>query len=325
MHTAHDRLFRYVFSEPEHARGLLAELVPSAVRDRIDWSTLRHLPGTFVAPELDQRHADVLFQVEIAGRPALLYVLLEHQSKPDPLMPLRVLGYAVRVMEQHLRKQPGPKRVPLVLPIVVHHGARGWTEARTFAEVLDAPAELLASLGPYLPSFELLIDDLAAIPEAELRRRQMTSLGTLTLLALQRLRGTSDVIAELRRLLDLAEKVLDAPRGTDAFAAVLSYILEVTNVARPELRELVRQLGPRGEEAIMSTADVIRAEGRAEGRVEGQAVERAEAVLRVLRVRGLAVSDEQRGRALACTDLEILARWLDRAEIAASAEDVFAG
>ena len=211
--------------------------------------------------------------------------------------------------------------MPLVLPIVVHHGARGWTEARTFAEVLDAPAELLASLGPYVPSFELLIDDLAAIPEAELRRRQMTSLATLTLLALQRLRGTSDVIAELRRLLDLAERVLDAPRGTDAFAAVLSYILEVTNVARPELRELVRQLGPKGEEAIMSTADVIRAEGRA----EGQAVERAEAVLRVLRVRGLAVSDEQRRRALGCTDLEVLARWLDRAVTAASAEDVFAG
>lgn len=121
MHTAHDRLFRYVFSETEHARGLLAELVPSAVRDRIDWAPLRHLPGTFVAPELDQRHADVLFHVEIAGRPVLLYVLLEHQSQPDPIMPLRVLGYAVRVMEQHLREQ-GPKRVPLVLPIVVHHG-----------------------------------------------------------------------------------------------------------------------------------------------------------------------------------------------------------
>jgi hypothetical protein len=75
----------------------------------------------------------------------------------------------------------------------------------------------------------------------------------------------------------------------------------------------------------MSTADVIRAEGRAEGRVEGQAVERAEAVLRVLRVRGLAVSDEQRQRALGCTDLEVLARWLDRAVTAASAEDVFAG
>ncbi len=67
----------------------------------------------------------------------------------------------------------------------------------------------------------------------------------------------------------------------------------------------------------MSTADVIRAEGRAEGRVE--------AVLRVLRVRGLAVTDEQRRRALGCTDLEVLARWHDRAVTAASAEDVFAG
>ncbi len=66
----------------------------------------------------------------------------------------------------------------------------------------------------------------------------------------------------------------------------------------------------------MSTADVIRAEGRAEGL--------AEAVLRVLRVRGLAVSEEQRRRALGCTDLEVIGRWLDRAEPVASADDVFA-
>ena len=66
----------------------------------------------------------------------------------------------------------------------------------------------------------------------------------------------------------------------------------------------------------MSTADVIRAEGRAEGL--------AEAVLSVLRVRGLALSDDQRRRALGCTDLEVLARWLDRAVTVARAEDVFA-
>ncbi len=331
MSTPHDRLFRYVFSDPEHARGLLAALVPEALGARIDWPSLELVPGSFVAPELSERETDALFRVELDGRAALLYVLVEHQSQPDALMPLRMLSYVVRVMERHLRAEPAVRRVPPVVPIVVHHGERGWTAPRSFEELLDATPETLAALAAYVPRFELLIDDLARLSDAELRRRRMSALGALTLIALQRLRSALDPLSELEHALDLAARVLRTPRGTDAFAAILSYVLEVTDVARPALRELVAQLGPKGEEAIMSTADVIRAEGRVEGRVEGRAegrvegrVEgRREAILQVLDARGLRLSDVQRERVLGCADLERLARWLERAAVAESAEAVF--
>jgi len=50
---------------------------------------------------------------------------------------------------------------------------------------------------------------------------------------------------------------------------------------------------------------------------------RAGAVLRVLARRNVAVSDEQREQISACTDLETLDRWLDRAVTAASADELF--
>jgi predicted transposase/invertase (TIGR01784 family) len=323
MSKPHDTLFRFVFSQPEHARGLLAGLAPPGLRDRIAWSTLRHLPGTFVAPELDQRHADVLFEAEVAGCPALLYLLLEHQSEPDPLMPLRVLGYVMRIAERHMREHPEARRVPLVLPIVVHHGERGWTAPRTYDAIVDAPAEVLEAAGPHVPRLELLIDDLAAQPVEALRARQMTAAATLALIALLRMRSTDDAIGELRRLLDLAAQVLGAPGGTDALVAILRYILNVTHVARPELRELFRRLGPRAEEAVMSTADVIREEGRAEGRAEGEAKAVRATTLRALQLRGLTPTDEQRRRLEACVDLETLGRWFERALSARHADDVF--
>lgn len=65
MSTPHDRLFRYVFSDPEHARGLLAALVPEALGARIDWPSLELVPGSFVAPELSERETDALFRVEL--------------------------------------------------------------------------------------------------------------------------------------------------------------------------------------------------------------------------------------------------------------------
>jgi post-segregation antitoxin (ccd killing protein) len=63
--------------------------------------------------------------------------------------------------------------------------------------------------------------------------------------------------------------------------------------------------------------------GRDEGRTEGRLEEAARAVLTVLRVRGVSVSDSVRERILAEKDPARLDRWLERATLAASAAEVF--
>ena len=65
-----------------------------------------------------------------------------------------------------------------------------------------------------------------------------------------------------------------------------------------------------------------RAKGRIEGRAEGRIEGRADAVLTVLRGRGIAVSDAARKRILAQKDLRRLERWLEKASIATSIGDV---
>jgi hypothetical protein len=57
--------------------------------------------------------------------------------------------------------------------------------------------------------------------------------------------------------------------------------------------------------------------------LEGEAKGEAKGVLRVLEVRGLAISDEVRSRITACTDLDRLNDWLDRAGTVESAEELF--
>lgn len=60
------------------------------------------------------------------------------------------------------------------------------------------------------------------------------------------------------------------------------------------------------------------AQGRAEGRAEG----RAHAVLAVLAARAIDVPEDARARIAACTDVELLDRWLVRAANARSLDDV---
>ncbi len=64
------------------------------------------------------------------------------------------------------------------------------------------------------------------------------------------------------------------------------------------------------------------AQGRAEGKAEGKAEGRADALLQLLAVRGVSLSDAQRADVLACRDVTTLERWFERAVTARTIDDV---
>ena len=91
MPGPHDAFFRQLFREPRHAAGALRAALPQPLARAIDWRTLRLVPGSLVDEELRELHTDLLFEVTLAGRPALLHLLFEHQSTVEPFMAARLL------------------------------------------------------------------------------------------------------------------------------------------------------------------------------------------------------------------------------------------
>jgi hypothetical protein len=72
-------------------------------------------------------------------------------------------------------------------------------------------------------------------------------------------------------------------------------------------------LAAKGNRVIRKLETAARSEGR------------AESILQVLDARGITVSPSQREEILRCNDLDLLDRWVRRAALASSAEEVFAG
>jgi predicted transposase/invertase (TIGR01784 family) len=77
---------QYTFSQTKHAASLLRDNLPTAIAERIDWTSFERLPESFVDEELAWRFTDLLFRAKLSGRDAFIYVLIEHQSTSDPLM-----------------------------------------------------------------------------------------------------------------------------------------------------------------------------------------------------------------------------------------------
>lgn len=75
---SHDGLFHVVFSVPKNAASQLQTLLPKDVVRRIRWDTMRRRPGSHSDAKLTKRYSDVLYEVEIDDKQALIYVLYEH-------------------------------------------------------------------------------------------------------------------------------------------------------------------------------------------------------------------------------------------------------
>src|SRR5687767_10926302 len=104
--TPHDSLFKSVFSQVEHAAGMLRSVLPPELVQHIDFATLALRPGSFVDEALKERYTDLLFSAQVGGRPTLFYFLIEHQSTQEDLMGFRLLRYEVRIWEGWLKEHP---------------------------------------------------------------------------------------------------------------------------------------------------------------------------------------------------------------------------
>ena len=118
----------------------------------------------------------------VGRRSMFFYVLVEHQSTVEPRMPLRMLGY-LRAAYERLAPPSGP--LPVIIPLLVSHAEGGWAKSRSLRELFDLDPELERLVQKHLPSFELLIDDLVAVGDEQLRARGMPEMAYLTLVLLK--------------------------------------------------------------------------------------------------------------------------------------------
>ncbi len=207
----HDDLFQAVFSSSENVLAILGAVLPPEILSALDLDSLEPEPNKFVDDELHPALSDVVFRARLAGREARICFLVEHQSTVPPLMPWRLLRYLVRYWERWLRdnEKTSPRTLPVVIPIVLHHGAKPWSGPRSLADVLDLPDDLKAVVAPHVPSFAFLLDDLAAQADASIAARQTGLLARLALLALKVVSEESDPEVIFERAMPLLTQLLE--------------------------------------------------------------------------------------------------------------------
>jgi predicted transposase YdaD len=312
--SPHDALFKAVFGQPEHARGALRSVVPPAVAEALDWPTLAPCAGNFVDPVLRERYTDVLFSVTWRGAgEALVYVLFEHQSTSDPRMAFRLLRYLVRIWERWLTDHPRAEALPVIVPVVLYHGAEPWSAPLAFDALLDIPDAVRPAVAPHLLQLSYLVDDLSGASDEQLRERAMTALARLVAACFKHARTRADFLEILSGWAGVVREVVSAPHGLEALALVVRYILLVNDHVEPEKLQafLERVAGPEAKDAVMTAGERLIQQGEDRGIQKGIEQGERALLLRLLRKRFGSQVDHDTERRVAAASAEQIATWAE--------------
>lgn len=267
-------------------------------------TTVLHTDLTETAPI--ERRADTVLKVDVEGEDSFLLVI-ESQRKIDRRK-LRSWPYYIAYLYEYYE-------LPVLLVVVcqdrptghwaeqpIHVGTRHWTSMSVRPLVL----------GPHnvpLPEGPIGQGDIAhAVLAAITHGREPGIDGILRRLAVALKETDEPTRTDLSVHTQLGLAGLPAGR---LWRALMSFTLEKLRRS-PELREILDEANAE-----------LRAQAITEGRAEGRAAERAAGVLRTLDKRKVQLTEAQRERLGACTDLDLLERWADAAYEVESAEQLF--
>ena len=139
----HDAAFKHLYAFELMAWDLMEVVLPKALFEELDPSTLERLPAEWLSPALDRRLGDCVWRIRRQGGGSLI-LPCEFQRRPQRLMPLRLATYTALLQEELARVgelDPGGL-LPLVRPVVLYNGVRPWRGPTSLAE-LSADGEAI--------------------------------------------------------------------------------------------------------------------------------------------------------------------------------------
>jgi hypothetical protein len=320
----HDALFKWAFSQRDHAIGLLRAALPAALSAAIDWRSLRLEQGSFVDRALRHRHGDLVFSARIRGKTVYFHALVEQQRDVDPLMVFRMGVYMMRLWEQLVRDDRTLKELPPILPIVVHHSEGGWTAATAFQDLVVMDEAVRPALLPFVPRFELRLIDLGGGRAGDLVEQALTALGRVVLWCLSVAGDDARFERDIERIGRALDEVLLAKDGLAALGVLLRYLAAThQRIGAEKVGEILESAtGTEVRQVIITWLDVVEERGRVEGRVEGRTEGQARLLRKLLTVRFGALPASARGK-IADADEATLSRWGVRLLTAETLDEVF--
>ncbi len=228
----HDKFFKSTFSRLDVVQNFIEEVFPVQHRDKINLNSLKLSNSTFIDNELSEHLADLVYQAEYAGEPAMITLLFEHKSYQEDFPEWQLLRYMTNIWREEQKQKKGKKRKnsTVVIPIIIHHGKSAWKKVSMKTQFGNPHQDLLK----FLPEFDYLLFSLNDFSDEQIANFKNTFLSTAAML-LKHSRDEKAKFLRLEAFLIEKIKVLDLAHENDFITTIVYYLETVSHLTAKEI------------------------------------------------------------------------------------------
>ena len=252
----HDKIFRTVLDRKSDA----IVLINKALNTQLEVQDIEKYNSSFINKVFQNREADIVYKIKDRS----IFILIEHQTKVDYLMPYRILEYEVAIMQSAIdldKIKNKESKIPLVIPIVLYTGNKKWNAKKYLEENQEKIEGIENGLGNYN-----LIDINELTEKDLLEDKSFIS----KMMLIEKSKNTENIVEILEKIVKITKE-----EDKETLRRIISIILE-EKIGITKAKELIEKM--EGDEGnMLAVVDMIRREnqmyieiGKKEGKIEGK-------------------------------------------------------
>ena len=252
----HDKIFRTVLDRKSDAIALINK----ALNTQLEAKDIEKYNSSFINKVFQNREADIVYKIKDRS----IFILIEHQTKVDYLMPYRILEYEVAIMQSAIdldKIKNKESKIPLVIPIVLYTGNKKWNAKK----YLEENQEKIEGIENGLGNYNLI--DINEMTEKELLEDNSF---ISKMMLIEKSKNTENIVEILEKIVKITKE-----EDKETLRRIISIILE-EKIGITKAKELIEKM--EGDEGnMLAVVDMIRREnqmyieiGKKEGKIEGK-------------------------------------------------------
>ena len=241
----HDKIFRTVLEDKKQVIKLINEVLK--LSRKLTESEIEIYNSSYISERFENKESDIVYKMKEKN----IFFLIEHQSKIDYEMPMRVLNYEIEIMRQALgnRKIAKNSKIPMIIPIVIYTGRRKWNVALKIEEYQEILQDYkIKALGEY---------NLIDINDYSIEELEKNETFLAKLMIIEKSESKEELIKNLTKIVE-GEKVTENAR---LLYRIINYVLR-EKLGNEMTKELLKKLKGGNENMGLAVMEMLEREER---------------------------------------------------------------